>query len=156
MMQRCVMWSNGFFISLDLRPGLPSWGQRAESCLLSIGMLVAIGFAAFGERDQAFKWLALLMILPLAYWRIFRRQSQHVNRAMLAPDGRWRIWIKSNSGGLPASLTSAWFCGRWAGLSWRSPTGQAYWAWLRAQDCSADQWRRLRVRLRLPLSDVMT
>ncbi len=150
------MWSNGYLISLELRPGQPGWALRGEFCLLSLGLLIAIGFAAFGEREQTFKWLALVMVLPLGYWQVFRNQSAHVSRAILGADGRWRIWIGSKSTGLPADLTGAWFCGSWAALRWRGTAGQAYVAWLRAQDCSASDWRRLRVRLRLPLSNVMT
>lgn len=80
--------------------------------------------------------------------RVSPKGSHYVARAMLLPDGRWRLFGPATHP-MNALLSSAWgiALGPIIALEWDCDDGRRRQAWLLRRDLPPTTWRRLRVRL---------
>ena len=84
-------------------------------------------------------------------WRLF---GFNICRVIAHPSGRWVL--ETRTGRLvDAHLHSGWIAGggRFTGLSWAGSDGNRYACALFAVHPEGAQWRRLLVRLRLPIPE---
>lgn len=69
--------------------------------------------------------------------------------ARRSPAGRWQLLV-SPGHWQQAELEAAWLAGPLAGLAFRGPDGRRYSPLVLAGAQSPDDWRHLRVHLKLP------
>lgn len=74
---------------------------------------------------------------------------RRVARARCFAGGGWRLQLRGGRW-LRAQLRLAWLAGDWAGLAWKGDDGSRYAALVCARRQALPDWRRLRVRLRVP------
>ena len=142
------MWFNGFSGILDIRP----FAWRWCGCLALIGAVAAAGSAA--AFDGLVGTIAAAGIGAFTTLLVIRQARHRVLRVQMLAGGGWQLTCASGAR-IAAQLRGAWLGGRVAGLEWRGSDGLTYRCLLTSADCGTVNWRRLRVRLRLPISAAM-
>lgn len=142
------MSSGGFSELIEVRGTEPA-ALLAYASAMAVFVAGALAVVELSARVRA---AMLACALGGIVWSL-RGQlggANRLTRAVLQPDGHWRLFFGPR-GPLPGRLVRSW--GRSGGpiiaLEWRGPEGERIRAWLCRAGTPETQWRRLRVRLRL-------
>jgi len=116
-----------------------------------LGAAIGLALLALLQRGQFAAALAAAAVAPPA-WRALRGAGRDVAGQLCWRAGRWRLRQAGGECELQpqAGLVA---CGRWVWLCFRRERdGDRVTLWLYRRGMDAQQWRRLRVRLRLDLA----
>jgi len=144
---------NGFTRRLELAvpdPGLPGLIDGCTACLALAFVVHATGPAAW--------WPGLIILSTGALaWRRRLADQRRLGpvRLILTADDRWLVQCRG-AGPQAAVLGSAWLAGPCCGLQLLADDGRRWRVYLFAGAAGPDQWRHLRVRLRLPRPPALT
>lgn len=141
------MWSNGFLLTIELRPGPACWLWPARLAI-ACGCVVALVMPWPTTELRLGPWVVSGMLLGVWLGRRATRERQILVATTLA-NGKWRLLVRDGRR-LQAELTHYWLTAAGAGLSWRDMRRRRYYLFVARADLAPPTWRRLAVRLRHP------
>lgn len=149
----CVRSSNDFTRRLECHVRYPALPQVVD------GLFGAAGLGLTCHALGPVAWWPALVGLPLLgsllLRRIRRMRGSAPRLVVLTADGLWSLH-RADDAGQVATLRAAWLAGPACGLSFVAEDGRHWRVYLLAWWFRPDDWRRLRVRLRLPQMQAMT
>ncbi|MDJ0928313.1 MAG: hypothetical protein QNJ73_11780 [Gammaproteobacteria bacterium] len=141
------MWSNGFLLTIELRPGPARRVSPGRVVIASGCVVLAVMPWPTGETRLGLLMVPLVLLMLFIERQLMRRRQ--ILLATTLANGHWRLLTRDGHR-VQAQLTRHWLTRTHAGLGWRDARRRHYHLILARADLPPQTWRRLAVRLRHP------